>query len=343
MNKKGLILFSSICLIIILVALPFITACAQPAQAPAPSPKAKPIVLKAVGFLPTNHGTMKGFGMYVDMLNEASKGELTIDWLGGPEVIPGREQMEAMRTGVVDMIGNPTAYYASDLPEGKALNLSQIMPWEERERGFNDLMVELHKKIDVYFLGRFRFEPGPAFFFFTNKRIESLEDYRGMKFRSVATYKPLMDELGIVPIAVDLTEIYNAMDRGLVDAWGATPSTCLRFNLHEVTKYVNTPGFYSPNTSILLSLDTWNKLPKHLQDLMIETHIKAVRGPIYEYYQDAYDKTWQEMIDSGIEVNELPPAEAERFLDVAYSSYWKSIEEASTPEMVAKLKEMLTK
>ena len=49
------------------------------------------------------------------------------------------------------------------------------------------------------------------------------------------------------------------------------------------------------------------------------------------------------MIDSGIEVNELPPAEAERFLDVAYSSYWKSIEEASTPEMVAKLKKMLTK
>ena len=210
---------------------------------------------------------------------EQAKGELIIDYIGGPEVIASREQYEAARVGVVDMAFTPTQHYISLVPEANILPISHLMPWEEREVGIHDLMVEVHKKINLYYLGRTIFgEPWTSFFFWTNVRVETPYDLAGQKFRALSLYLPFMQELGISPVTMSLGDIYTAMDRGLVDGWAATPGTGLRFHLDEVTKYVIAHGFYQSNATVKMNLDTWNSLPKHLQDLMIKVQIEAERA-----------------------------------------------------------------
>ena len=105
---KRFLLFS---LTIIMVSSLVFAGCAQPAPAPAPvpapkpapAPKPTPIVLKAVTFLAVAAVACRPLKMFIDKVNEKSKGELVIQLVGGPEVVPGSEQPMAVKRGVVDM------------------------------------------------------------------------------------------------------------------------------------------------------------------------------------------------------------------------------------------------
>ena len=95
---------------------------------------AKPITIKAVTFLPTNLATVAKFADYVNVINKRAKGELTIKWLGGPEIIKGKSQPDAVSTGAIDMVVMPLNFYADMVPETQSFFLSHYSPAEERQR-----------------------------------------------------------------------------------------------------------------------------------------------------------------------------------------------------------------
>ena len=61
------------------------------------------------------------FQNYLDAVNEAGRGIVQIDYLGGPEVIPEQQQLYALRRGVIDMEFGGVTYYRGLLPEGDAI------------------------------------------------------------------------------------------------------------------------------------------------------------------------------------------------------------------------------
>ena len=123
-RKRLLVLSGNICLVLILVALPFMTACAPKEVAPpeevapppvevAPPPEevappeeeapaVEPIVLKCVTFLPPEIEKMEVFREFVNRVNERSQGELIIKIIGGPEVISTPEIGTAVHEGIYD-------------------------------------------------------------------------------------------------------------------------------------------------------------------------------------------------------------------------------------------------
>src|SRR4051812_32395502 len=66
----------------------------------------------------------RSFLEYVKKANEAGKGEFTIQVRGGPEAIPFMEQPGAVRSGFVDMVYTPCAFYAAVVPECDAVAAS---------------------------------------------------------------------------------------------------------------------------------------------------------------------------------------------------------------------------
>ena len=88
------------------------------------------VSLKAVAFIPKNHPLMSQTFVWVEMINKELAGKLKINYIGGPEVMPGLQQVEAVRKGVLDIAFNPTAYYQNILPEGGAFILSKYSPTE---------------------------------------------------------------------------------------------------------------------------------------------------------------------------------------------------------------------
>jgi len=315
--------------------------CAKPAPAPAPAPKPEPIVLKGVAFLPPDRDTVIGLKTLADMINEKAKGELIIDVLGGPEVIGMFDQPEACRDGTVDIILTPTAFYGAIVPEALAFPVSEYEAWEERDIGFYDWMVELHKEKGLFYLGRTQNNFG--FKLYSNKRVDTPQDIVGQKLGITPLWMPFTEALGAAGVLTEEPEIYTALERGVIDGYILPEVAAMELGVAEITKYgVDHPFYYACNLVHVVNLDTWNRLPKHLQDLMIDQSIK-LEHDMWDFYGECLAEAQRENEAAGIEYITFSPDDAKSYLDLAYSSYWEDVRGKITPEAYTKLREFLTK
>jgi TRAP-type C4-dicarboxylate transport system substrate-binding protein len=97
-----------------------------------PPAAAETITLKAVSFLPKHISGVYGMQMLVDKVNQQGKGEIKIKWLGGPEVMPPPAQVEAVKTGRIDMVIHSPENFLDKVPEVGVLHLSELTPMEKR-------------------------------------------------------------------------------------------------------------------------------------------------------------------------------------------------------------------
>ncbi len=349
-RKREVTLFGSICLMLVLAVLPFVGACAPtptptPAPAPAPTPapappKPKPIVLKGISFLPKGGQTVQALGWYAEALEKQSKGELTINWVGGPESIPGMEQPEALRKGVVDVWIGASSWYGKSLGVGEAYSyyLTEIEPWEERERGFNDFLFEPHKKAGVYYVSG-GMGGTPMYYWFV-KPIKSLDDIKGLKAATTGAFIAPWKALGGIPVMVPRPEQYTALERGLVNALGAADAEIVDGSLYEQVHYWIDYEMWRANLPILMNFDSWNQLPQHLKDAIeqaaIETEFKV--GAIV---RARHQRVIQTLLGKGMKPVGLSREEGQRYIDTIKAVRWKMVKDNTTPESYAKIRELL--
>ena len=79
---------------------------------------------------------------------------MRIDFVGGREAIPEREQPVALRNGAIDMLYAPPNFYFGMVPEGGVLGASDKTPMQVRANGGFELLNQvIQKKLNGYFLG----------------------------------------------------------------------------------------------------------------------------------------------------------------------------------------------
>lgn len=303
----------------------------------APNATAGPRALKAVSFLPKDHQLCAMIHEWVDRINNQCGDKIKVNWVGGPEVIPGFDQAEALRNNMVQLIFNPAAYYAPMAPEVNAFQLSKLSMKEERKPGgFYDFMVERHKKIDMMYLGTWLYDP---FYLRINHEIDSIDDLKGVKMRTAALYDRFMKKLGIVPVTVPFGETYTALERGLVDGFGFATLGPADWGWLDHCKYIIDIPFYKrQNTLILMNLDVWNSLDSELQDKIMDITVEF-ESDMVEYFKKEIAKEWEKYDKMKIKKIHFSPEEEKQYLDAAYSAEWEALEKR-VPELVPTLKEL---
>ena len=310
--------------------------------APKGPAQTQPVTLKAVTAWPKTASEYKAFAAFVDaaeqMVAKKYPGELKIQYIGGPEAVKTPDQVQAAQRGMVDMVFTTNAYYVSLLPEVDALKLSAFTPAEERTRGAWAYVNQLHEKIGLYYLARLGL--GTQFHLYLKKPIKSA-DLKGFNIRVSPMYLQVIKGLGGNPVVIPPTEVYAALERNVVDGY-CWPSVGIGdWGWQKQTKYVVDPGFYQVPNPLVMTLKTWNGLPKKLQDLLTDAATESEKKVVADFDELA-KKERPNLIKEGIQVIDLPPAEKEKFLKVAYDEGWKDILQKS-PQAGAKLKELLTK
>jgi TRAP-type C4-dicarboxylate transport system substrate-binding protein len=292
--------------------------------------------LKAVCFLPKHHPLAVMTLEWVKRINEYCQGELRINYLGGPEVIPPLEQVEALRRDVVQITFNPTAYYQSIFPEGAAFTLSKLTPWEERRPGgFHEFMVERHKRINAMYLGRCVHSP---FYLWLKEPVKTPGELRGSRLRSTALYDRFMKALGAVPVTISVAGTYDALRQGVVvgTGWPLVGARYLRWT--EFCKYVIDHPFYNQDTTILMNLATWNSLEKTLQNKII--NLTAWYEPyMVGYFDSSIATEWNELAKTGVRRIRFSSPDAKIYLDRAYEAEWDALEE-EVPDLIFKLRKV---
>jgi len=300
-----------------------------------------PIVLKAVTMFPKNHLNNDPVHIYVDKINKACEGKLKIDWVGGPEVIKGFDQPHAIKAGTIDMILYMAFGYCKSLmPEAEAQGLSELAIWEERKTGDYDLWCEIfEKRLNARYIGRLH--SLCPFQVFVNKKIQTLDDFKGLKIRVMPLYIPFMKALGASPVTIPPPEIYTAMERGVVDGFMWPNAGVISWGLQEVTKYVIRPGVFQMEPATLINMKKWQTIPPDLQTILLEVikDVEYIGSMRNEMIMEAEDKIRKA---AGMEDIVLEPEVAKKFVKIAYDATWDVVIKGA-PEYGPKLKELSSK
>jgi len=272
--------------------------------------------------------------------NQKYPGQLSIDYKGAGEVIPTQQQIEALRSGMVDMILTAASYYTSIMPEMDVMSLTTMTPWQERKAGVDAFLEKLHNaKANAHYLARMG--SGDLFHIFLSKPVKTIDDFKGMKIRVSPTHIPFMKDLGVEPVVTPPAEIYTAMERSVVTGYIQPVASIRTMGLLPVTKYMVRPGFYQPIVLVLTNLDFWNKLPDHLKKLVTEGMEKGEHMEMDNIAKKIKSELG-EFKKAGVKTIELPHADAEKFTKMAADALMSVVLKKS-PEDGKKLYELITK
>lgn len=142
-----------------------------------------------------------------------------------------------------------------------------------------------------------------------NKPIRTMEDLKGMKIRTPsAAQSAQLEALGAIPIDMPVTQIYNNLDRGVIDATMIPMSAALDFKLIEVAKYftVDAPLGRSPFL-VAMNKARYEKLPLDLRKVIDDTTglSLSLKGAA------TYDKKNKEALVAAGKTREVIPLSAE--------------------------------
>ena len=281
--------------------------------------ESKEIVLKAVTAWPANDrmSTVQFF-LLQKMVNQELKGKVRIEYLGGPEVVPSFELIEAVKSGMVDIASMSCGYYTRVVPDVGALWLSERNHRELRQSGFYDAFNEIHqKKLNTVYYAWTNGE-GLRFAIYLKEKIEK-PDFSGLKLRGSPNYVPQFKALGATPVILPPPEVYTALERGVIDGVGWPNMGITDWGWDEVVKYMVDHEFGKGDQVILFNLDTWKKLPEPVREKLMDMAPKF-EDDAAKYCTDLrleYRKLYKA---SGIEFIRFSPDDAKKYLNTIYEA-----------------------
>lgn len=291
---------------------------------PAKAADIKPVELKIwSAWIPDTFSTDPFMHMFNDLVNEQGKAvNLSIKFIGGPEVFKAFDGIEAVRNGVVDLAYTASVYHAGTVPEARAMILSQLTPMEERKSGAYDLLDKFHReKAGIHYLCRLGLQP--YFNFYMNVDLDEV-DFKGLKLRSTPAYDHIIKYLNGAIIRTQMSEVYTALERGTIDGYGFPTLGIADHKLEEVTKSIWGPAFYSSPTSFYINLAKWDSLAEEQRAVLTEV-AKTLEVKSTEMFADYVKKDRETIQKAGVKIYKLSPENEKKLLEITHDAGWEAI------------------
>ena len=235
-----------------------IAALAALASVAATAANAQEVTLKGITAFAEKTFNSRAFERFIEKVNADGKGQIQINYIGGPKAMPPFEVGNALKSGVVDIANVTGAFYTNVFVESDAWKLAERPMSELRRNGGFDYMAKLYdEKMNAIFLVRALVNT--PFHLYLTKPITKA-DLTGFKLRITPVYRDFFTALGATVVQTAPGEVYTALERGVVDGYGWPIGGIFDFGWHEKTKYRVDPGFYRAEVSILINKATWGKL-----------------------------------------------------------------------------------
>jgi TRAP-type C4-dicarboxylate transport system substrate-binding protein len=249
------------------------------------------LVVAVVGFVGTSHtsgaqdqivlryGTLdapdsiigKAQDWYLTRVEELSGGRVKFERYWSESLVPARELLDALTTGISDVSFLIPGYFPSKLP---LLTVATVPTTHSDAYTFgmalHDLVLETPAVSDelaswgaVYLTS----SPFPPFNILSKAPIDSVSDLKGLKIRTFGGMATLVSRLGAVSVSIPTPEVYTALQRGTVDAATYPPFLVVDFKFYETAKYLWDQPI-GTNTSILaMRKARWDALPDDLKEI----------------------------------------------------------------------------
>lgn len=286
------------------------------------------IVFKVGLHNPEQHPLCQGIKEFGRILAEKTDGRLSLDIYYGGQLGDKAVHLQSLQTGVLDMSmimsGVLVDYGAKDL---KVFTLPYLFDNVAHARAveksaIGKKLIDSIQSSGTRMVGLGTYQESARNYFFKNKRVTKIADLKGMKIRCQegSIYLETMEAFGASPLSVSFSELYSALQTGIVDGAEQPLSGYCSNQFQEVSKYYLLDKHeISPNI-ILFSEITWNKLSPKDQALIKEAFDESVL-----YFNTLSDEKDGELIEtikaSGVEI--LEPANPQEWQDAVAGIYKK--------------------
>jgi TRAP-type mannitol/chloroaromatic compound transport system substrate-binding protein len=202
-----------------------------------------------------------------EMLRAASSGAVDLTVYEPGEVVPPFSISDAVRDGKVEAGYTWLGYDQGKIPASPLIGAVPfgMEPWEFAawwfEAGGRELGEELYEAHGMHLL--FCGLTGPETAGWFRKRIESLDDVRGLKIRFAGIGGKVLERLGASVTMIPGGEIFQALEKGAIDASEyALPIVDQALGFNRIARYNYYPGWHQPSTAphMLVNLDVWRAL-----------------------------------------------------------------------------------
>ena len=242
--------------------------------------------------------------------------------------------------GAIDMLFGTPAYYTGIAPAANTGKLSQLTSAEEQKVGANAIFDKIHReKLNAAYLGRLGSDI--QFQLYTIKPVKGIDDIKGLRIRTSAMYLDFLKALGAAPIGTKPGDVYQALERGVVDGVMWPAYTIRPWGWHEVLKYVVGPSFYKVAHPVLMNAKKWDSLPKHLQGAIVKVLVEQARK-VDERSLVKMKKERVTLQEAGLKIINFSPSDEKAYIDMAYTEGWKGQLKMES-ELTSQLQNLLTK
>jgi TRAP-type mannitol/chloroaromatic compound transport system substrate-binding protein len=237
-------------------------------------------------------------------------------------ICPATEEHKAIQTGVLDWAGSGGGYMRGDMCwAGQLIQPVAGMPPEPLQCWLDIYGCDIANKWftqlgwDITFIKGSGFAGPPEIFGHFDKELKTVDDLKGIKMRCSGDGGTVLGNMGVGPLFMPLGEVFEAMQRGLIDAYEcSSPRFDWEMGLNEVGKYVYLCPIRAP-TEVYMFLVKTSKFMELPDDLKVVIEDLAV-AETWDYHDKLIagdEEALQNFKDYGNIVLNLPPAMEEAF------------------------------
>ncbi|MDM7255747.1 MAG: TRAP transporter substrate-binding protein [Paracoccus sp. (in: a-proteobacteria)] len=263
----------------------------------------------------------KGAEKFKELAEQYTEGKVKVEVYPNSQLYKDKEELEALQLGAVQMLAPSLAKFGPlGVPDFEVFDMPFIFEGYEDLRAVTDGPVGaamLAKLEDKGIKGLAYWDNGFKIMS-ANTPLHVPDDFLGLKMRiqSSKIIEAQMQALGAVPQVMAFSEVYQALQTGVVDGTENPPSNMYTQKMNEVQKHATLSNHGYLGYAVIVNKKFWDDLPEDVRGQLDKAMAEAT---VYAngIAKDENDMALKAMMDAGTtEFHEMTAEEKQEWLDV---------------------------
>ncbi len=239
---------------------------------------AKPIVITFSHVVADDTPKGKAALRFKDLAEQATQGRVFVQVYPNSQLYKDKEELEALQLGAVQMLAPSLAKFAPlGVGEFEVFDIPYMFPSKTALRKITDgkIGAELLAKLEPKGIKGLAYWDNGFKLMSAKRPIRLPDDVKGLKLRiqSSRVLDAQMRALGALPQVLAFSEVYQALQTGVVDGTENPPSNMITQRMHEVQPYATLTDHGYLGYAVIVNKRFWDSLPSDLR-AVLETALR---------------------------------------------------------------------
>lgn len=254
----------------------------------------KVITLNFSNFFPPENKISTALDQWCKEVEKRTNGSVKITLFSGGTLTPPAQTYASVVKGVADIGFSFPSYTKGRFPLTEVIDLplgykSGYVGAKLANDYYRKFKPKEFDEVKVLFL-----TTSPPHMVFANKPVNNLEEMKGLKIRCTGTSAPVVQALGGAPVAMPMSDAYDALSKGVVQGIIGPYEPMKGWKLAEVVTYCTEYGEAYVNANyVIMNKGKWDSIPPDAQKIIEK---------INEEWIEKMGKLWDELDREGKDV-----------------------------------------